>query len=307
MITLTCEQCGKPYQTKPYMAQKSKLHFCGFACYGAWQKTHRVGVGRKRVIVTCHTCGKAIERQLNTVKDHNFCGRQCWAEWRSSPHWSGANSSFWLGGHDDYRGPNWNRQSRAARSRDNNTCQHCGYQSPDLSAHHIRPFRLFTDYKEANKLENLTTLCKTCHTRAEWDFWLAHPELMAISPFPIINPAIKCRACNKDFLPKSGASAICDDCCMSKCEHCGIDFYSRRSAYRKTKYCSKKCRNDHVRQDRKTICQGCGKEFIADRAGARYCSHPCFQSNASPFRKASAKRKTSAHPTSQDADDTAVD
>jgi DEAD/DEAH box helicase domain-containing protein len=33
--------------------------------------------------------------------------------------------------------------------------------------HHKIPFRAFPSYKEANRLDNLTTLCRNCHRRAE--------------------------------------------------------------------------------------------------------------------------------------------
>jgi 5-methylcytosine-specific restriction endonuclease McrA len=56
-------------------------------------------------------------------------------------------------------------QKRKARARDDRTCQHCG--APGSDVHHIRPFRFFTDYREANELTNLITLCKPCHRRAD--------------------------------------------------------------------------------------------------------------------------------------------
>ena len=33
--------------------------------------------------------------------------------------------------------------------------------------HHKIPFRSFTSIEEANRLENLTTLCRTCHQKVE--------------------------------------------------------------------------------------------------------------------------------------------
>ncbi len=77
---------------------------------------------------------------------------------------------------NDY-GPNWARQRDAARSRDNYRCQSCS--APERfdrhhDVHHIRPFRTFDyirgvndAYLEANRLENLVTLCPTCHRAAE--------------------------------------------------------------------------------------------------------------------------------------------
>ncbi|MGD8792474.1 MAG: DEAD/DEAH box helicase [Anaerolineae bacterium] len=81
-------------------------------------------------------------------------------------------------GRDD-RGPNWEQQRNRARERDNHRCRHCGLpERPQRGhdVHHIQPFRTFgyvrgqnDHYLEANRLENLVTLCRSCHRRVEVD------------------------------------------------------------------------------------------------------------------------------------------
>jgi len=76
----------------------------------------------------------------------------------------------------DY-GPSWSRARDAARVRDGYRCRQCGASERDGRAHdvhHIRPFREFGYIPEenrydrlANDLDNLITLCPTCHHRAE--------------------------------------------------------------------------------------------------------------------------------------------
>jgi DEAD/DEAH box helicase domain-containing protein len=76
----------------------------------------------------------------------------------------------------DY-GPNWPTQRDAARARDNYRCRRCSAPERDgrrHDVHHITPFRAFgyvpgkNDlHKLANQLENLITLCPSCHRRAE--------------------------------------------------------------------------------------------------------------------------------------------
>ena len=80
----------------------------------------------------------------------------------------------------DY-GPNWETQRRKARRRDGFHCQMCGVSEDELGreldVHHKRPFREFeydpTDptradrYLLANALDNLISLCPTCHRRVE--------------------------------------------------------------------------------------------------------------------------------------------
>jgi DEAD/DEAH box helicase domain-containing protein len=95
---------------------------------------------------------------------------------------------------NDY-GPNWQQQRRQVLDRDGHRCRTCGAAGKDpkgfslnepgdpdharflgsvLHVHHIRPFRDFdyipgvnTKYIQANMLENLVTLCPSCHRRAE--------------------------------------------------------------------------------------------------------------------------------------------
>lgn len=77
---------------------------------------------------------------------------------------------------NDY-GPNWEEQRNKARARDGYRCAHCGTEERDdrqHDVHHIRPFREFgyiaghnQAYLEANQLDNLVTLCPSCHRNAE--------------------------------------------------------------------------------------------------------------------------------------------
>ncbi|NUM45306.1 MAG: DEAD/DEAH box helicase, partial [Anaerolineales bacterium] len=71
-------------------------------------------------------------------------------------------------------GPTWPRARDAARARDGYRCQSCGLpesgpgsfgRSHDV--HHKIPFRQFVSAEEANRLDNLVTLCPPCHRRAE--------------------------------------------------------------------------------------------------------------------------------------------
>ena len=44
-VTLTCRQCGREFERKAYMQDWSQERgpFCGFRCYGLWQKAHTTG------------------------------------------------------------------------------------------------------------------------------------------------------------------------------------------------------------------------------------------------------------------------
>src|SRR5215207_3308546 len=66
-------------------------------------------------------------------------------------------------------GPEWARIRDRVRARDGYKCQVCG--APESTrqhyVHHKTPFRAFTSMSEANRPENLTTLCASCHHKVE--------------------------------------------------------------------------------------------------------------------------------------------
>ncbi len=77
---------------------------------------------------------------------------------------------------NDY-GPDWLQVRDAVLERDERRCRRCGAlerSGRSHEVHHIRPFREFgyvpgenRNDREANRLDNLITLCPACHHRAE--------------------------------------------------------------------------------------------------------------------------------------------
>lgn len=285
MTTGTCDQCGQTYEAKPYMLKKPGNHFCGSACYGEWQREHPRKKTRAHVTKPCETCGLPVTRAQSQFHDHVFCSRACLAVWASARH-AGELNAAWLGGHSQYRGPNWSKQRAAARKRDGHKCKRCGVKGKSLPVHHVRPFRLFADYREANRLQNLRTLCPECHMMEEAEFWSSRPLLRGILP-SFASSAVKktCRLCGSDFMPTGARSETCDACHTATCLHCGKQFKSRIGRM----YCSRACRNDHVRLT-KIHCWGCGRLFRPRNGTRRYCSIECYNLNANRGPKASAER-----------------
>jgi DEAD/DEAH box helicase domain-containing protein len=74
----------------------------------------------------------------------------------------------WTNDPNDY-GPGWGKIRERVRARDGYKCQACG--TPETTrqhdVHHKIPFRAFASREEANRLENLTTLCPSCHKKVE--------------------------------------------------------------------------------------------------------------------------------------------
>ena len=81
----------------------------------------------------------------------------------------------WTNDPNDY-GPDWSKIRERVRARDKFTCQVCGAVESNRQhdVHHKIPFRAFVRagsgepaHHEANRLENLTTLCPSCHHKVE--------------------------------------------------------------------------------------------------------------------------------------------
>lgn len=81
----------------------------------------------------------------------------------------------WKGGVNEYYGDNWERQRRKALRRDDYECQQCGITQSEhrsrtdigLDVHHKTPIRTFQAPEDANTLDNLVTLCRSCHNTIE--------------------------------------------------------------------------------------------------------------------------------------------
>jgi len=78
------------------------------------------------------------------------------------------DAGAWSNDPNDY-GPGWSKIRERVRARDGYKCQVCG--TPESvrqhDVHHKIPFRAFASREEANRLENLITLCSSCHKKAE--------------------------------------------------------------------------------------------------------------------------------------------
>ncbi|MBI2758982.1 MAG: DEAD/DEAH box helicase [Chloroflexi bacterium] len=74
----------------------------------------------------------------------------------------------WTNDPNDY-GRDWPRIRLAVRTRDGFRCQVCGAAETDREhdVHHKIPFKAFTSAAEANRLDNLITLCPACHRSVE--------------------------------------------------------------------------------------------------------------------------------------------
>lgn len=170
-----CDYCGHVFLKNPYKVKRQNHKFCSDNCRNKWISENK----RVRIKIECANCGEEIERFPYELKKGNnlFCNKDCRASYLTKTM-NGENNHNWRGGHDDYRGDNWLTQRRKALERDGYKCSKCGKDGTivKLMVHHKIPFRYFDDYKKANRLNNLITLCNSCHSYEESHYWETVPE-----------------------------------------------------------------------------------------------------------------------------------
>jgi 5-methylcytosine-specific restriction endonuclease McrA len=154
----TCEWCNEEFVD--YSHNEGK--YCSMECYGKSE--------RNRIQRECTNCGEQFTRNAASMShDRVFCSIDCRDEYQVEADdyhpWDGTGTS--------YRGPSWQEQRQKALERDGYECQECGKGEDDayrLDVHHITPFREFgiERHTEANELDNLRVLCRSCHLEVEW-------------------------------------------------------------------------------------------------------------------------------------------
>jgi len=191
-VIKTCEICGKEFKVIHAKILEGKGKYCSNTCRHIGKRNRQechcvvcgisflihpsdIALGRgkycsnecryiglqKRIEGECLICKKKLIWSLS--RQGLYCSYECVMKGRANFRHLHAKA---------YRGPNWNTQKLAVLKRDNNTCQYCHHKQqvdePRLSVHHIKPFREFHgDWENANQLNNLITLCASCHVRAE--------------------------------------------------------------------------------------------------------------------------------------------
>jgi 5-methylcytosine-specific restriction endonuclease McrA len=167
----------------------------------------------------------------------------------------GPNNRRWKGGTPNWRGFAWRIQRRRAKERDGHECRRCP-ATTGLSVHHVKKPQE-TGGEWDNRLENLETLCRSCHGK--------HHGAESHSF------ECRCRFC--------GASFIAGNPVANTCSSPGCRTRSHTEAHQRW-------------VDRKFepfVCGVCGKEFPRRQGRRRYCSEECAE--AGRARRMSAYNK----------------
>lgn len=167
----SCERCGETFE---YYPSDKKGVYCPDCVSEAdsflgdhYAEVHEI----ERITRECDYCGSKME-VLASERKHGhgrFCSRHCLSEWMSENR-RGENHHQWIEGDREYNGKWW-RARRQTLERDDFQCQYCGTRAEQIGrnpdVHHIVPLRKFDTPQEAHRLDNLISLCRQCHRRAE--------------------------------------------------------------------------------------------------------------------------------------------
>lgn len=167
--TVKCDYCGKETNQSSKNLDRNSNNFCNNECYGNWRSENFKGDDSpryNRVSVICKNCESNLSVQENEFDrtDNHFCDRKCYSSWRKSKT-NKTSLSY---------GNNWDEISAKVRERDSE-CKRCNISNSScvskygcqLHVHHITPLREFSNAEAANNMDNLISLCPTCHMKIE--------------------------------------------------------------------------------------------------------------------------------------------
>lgn len=158
-VTNEIERASLPSPTKRGVGGE-----IGEKAYGEIQVTTQVVGFRKLRWFTLENLGEEPldmpPSELQTTGYWISLSEEALSRLREAGNWSNDPNNY---------GPDWGRIRDRARARDGYRCQVCGTveSTRQHDVHHKTPFRSFTSTAEANRLDNLTTLCNSCHRKVE--------------------------------------------------------------------------------------------------------------------------------------------
>ena len=151
--TKPCLCCGNLFYVSA--CRLLTAHYCSRTCYlkTRWDETHQ----ETRICVVCNTPFHVFTSAHQVTCLELTCQR----EQRSRLH-RGENSQFWRGGKTSPYNGEWRSIRRQVYERDGYKCVLCD-GIDRIQCHHIIPYR----YSHSHALENLITLCRSCHSSEE--------------------------------------------------------------------------------------------------------------------------------------------
>lgn len=185
-VELECPVCGDDFEEYQSRVDRTEhANVCSRECHYEGRRQGIIGrnVGEDGYDVEpthldreCKNCG--VEFVTTPAEDNLHCSRDCFLELHSE-RMNGEGNPAWVDGSSRdkrcWRGEDWDEIRLKVYERDEYTCQRCGvdcisrrdYNGENgdriIQAHHIDPY----ESPEDNNLDNLVTLCSSCHTEVE--------------------------------------------------------------------------------------------------------------------------------------------
>jgi len=160
LIEVECSRCHvvimRPRKLVEQRMSGGRQIFCSRSCKVVW------------IEWDCEICGKHVKKMRRDVPSphkRRFCSPAC-----ANIGNKGDGNIWWKGGYEPIAsGSKWNIARKSARERDVYKCQDCGISEKDLGkgldVHH-----LVRDLpkERIHELNNLVSLCHSCHIKREW-------------------------------------------------------------------------------------------------------------------------------------------
>lgn len=166
----SCDCCSATFRYYPSEKDGIYCPECIESANGILPHTESEGSGK--ISTECMFCEAPMEvfpYRVDSNKRGVFCSQDCYADWLSETV-VGEDHHQWEGGTINY-GKNWWNVRRQALERDQYSCQSCGRNNSELGrnpdVHHLTPVRDFEEPCNAHFLENVVSLCRSCHRLAE--------------------------------------------------------------------------------------------------------------------------------------------
>lgn len=158
-----CAVCGKPVERAKSLNEQGENVICSAECKSKFFSELYKGENHPRynsIKKECAICGKIFDVPVSVDMNKNIhvCSRECRRIYEKK------HPRSWEENHERQY---WISQREKALERDNNTCQICG-ATENLEVHHKEKRRMFNgDYIKMHDIDNLLTVCHTCHLSIE--------------------------------------------------------------------------------------------------------------------------------------------
>jgi 5-methylcytosine-specific restriction endonuclease McrA len=157
----SCRNCGNLFVIT---TQDTRNVFCSHSCHNSWRSKLFIGKNNPNYKTggnkTCQVCGVVFK---NKGRDRNrkYCSLKCARSIRigeKSPDWQGGKTSKNMAVRNSVGYSTWRN---LVFERDNYTCQKCGIRGGRLTAHHVKEFSDYPDFRM--DVSNGQTICFKCH------------------------------------------------------------------------------------------------------------------------------------------------